>query len=214
VRFAFVHAAVVYGKTYERNLPHFHPDSIPIFLTWRLYGSIPREKLDDIRAARAKSAREEFRAVEALLDQSVSGPRDLNDPRIAEEVSKCIEVGATELGRYFLHEFVIMPNHVHALITPRVQLPVLLRSLKGFTAYRANRILGRAGQPFWQQETFDRWARDYEQFVRMRRYIADNPVKAHLALRAEDWPWSSAHRRIGITEFPVAARDPAWRVVP
>jgi putative DNA methylase len=67
--------------------------------------------------------------------------------------------------------------------------------MKGQSARDANRKLGRAGMPFWQEESFDHWVRNEAQFERIRKYIEQNPVKAGLAGRAEDWRWSSAGSR-------------------
>jgi hypothetical protein len=57
-------------------------------------------------------------------------------------------------------------------------------------AARANRLTGRTGQPFWQREYFDTWMRTSQE-------LEENPVTAGLALRAEDWPWSSASKYTG-----------------
>jgi putative transposase len=62
-----------------------------------------------------------------------------------------------------------------------------MRIRKGITARRANQILGRTGQAFWQDESFDRWCRDTTEVQRIRRYIQMNPVKAGLANAPEEW---------------------------
>lgn len=85
-----------------------------------------------------------------------------------------------------------MANHVHLLLTPKVELRRITRSLKGVTARQANQTLHRAGKPFWQDESFDHWVRNEVEFVQIRRYIEQNPVTAGLVERPEDWRWSSA----------------------
>jgi REP element-mobilizing transposase RayT len=85
-----------------------------------------------------------------------------------------------------------MPNHVHLLILPKEPLPIITRWLKGSTARHANQLLGRTGQPFWQDESFDRWVRNDREFERIARYIEENPVSAGLASSTALWPWSSA----------------------
>ncbi len=85
-----------------------------------------------------------------------------------------------------------MPNHVHVLLTPSVAASKLEQSLKGFTARQANQMLGRTGEPFWQRESYDHWARNEDECRRIARYIERNPVRAGLAERAEDYRWSSA----------------------
>ena len=52
-----------------------------------------------------------------------------------------------------------LTNHVHLLITPRVELAKITRTIKGKSARQANAMLGRTGQPFWQDESFDHWIR-------------------------------------------------------
>jgi hypothetical protein len=48
------------------------------------------------------------------------------------------------------------------------------------------------GETFWQAEPYDHWVRDVEEFQRIAAYIVDNPVKAGLVNRGEDYRWSSA----------------------
>jgi putative DNA methylase len=76
-----------------------------------------------------------------------------------------------------------------------VLLSTITKSLKGYTAREANRRLGRTGEQFWQQESFDHWPRDEGEFLRIIEYIENNPVKAGLVQRPEDWLWSSAAER-------------------
>lgn len=97
--------------------------------------------------------------------------------------------------RYWLHAWCIMPNHVHALVTPSpaITLSALLHTWKSFSAKQANRVLGRSGQ-FWMQEYFDRSMRDERHFVSVVEYIHNNPVAAGLCTSPADWPYSSATR--------------------
>jgi len=90
-----------------------------------------------------------------------------------------------------------MPNHVHLLVTPQVAATRWLGPLKGFVAHEANRILGRSGQPFWQDESYDHLVRSDAEFERIREYIESNPVKAGLVAAAESWQWSSAGKDQG-----------------
>jgi hypothetical protein len=60
--------------------------------------------------------------------------------------------------------------------------------VKGFSARECNKILGRAGEPFWQSESFDHWIRDQAEFERVRLYIENNPVRAGLVVRPRDYP--------------------------
>jgi len=67
----------------------------------------------------------------------------------------------------------------------------VLQSLKGYTARQANKILGRTGS-FWQDENYDHWVRDEAEFARIVEYIDQNPVKAGLCGSPREWPWCSA----------------------
>jgi REP element-mobilizing transposase RayT len=152
----------------------------------------------EIEQARAISMREEFRAFEKILDPDASESASLRDPRVAQMICECIEMGAASFRRYALHEYVVMPNHVHVFLTPFAEIPVITRSLKGVTANYANKILLRTGRRFWQDESFDRWCRDEVEFENVRSYIARNPVKGGLVARPEDYPWSSVSRGIAL----------------
>jgi hypothetical protein len=83
----------------------------------------------------------------------------------------------------------------HDCWTPRVSLSFLIQQVKGTTAFHANQLLKRVGEPFWQPEYFDRLVRSEGEFVRIRRYIEWNPVKEGLVARPEEYPWSSAWGR-------------------
>src|SRR6266567_7424617 len=85
-----------------------------------------------------------------------------------------------------------MPNHVHVVIEPHARLPKITKSIKGFTARAANKIPSRTGEPFWQDESYDRLIGNPEERNRIIRYIERNPVSAGLVERPEEWAWSSA----------------------
>jgi REP element-mobilizing transposase RayT len=85
-----------------------------------------------------------------------------------------------------------MANHVHLLVTPLVSPSRLLQSIKGYSAREANKLLGRTG-PFWQSESYDHWIRDEAEFERVRRYIANNPVRRGLVAKPKITPRSSAN---------------------
>ena len=183
-------------KTFRRHLPHILPAGSTIFLTWRLRGSLPPGFVFDIPDQREISDGVSFGKMDKLLDTATQGPRWLADSAIAEEVCRTIERGAeAPLFQYVLHEYVVMPNHVHLLISPRTDVSRIMQGIKGTTARFANLQLGRTGESFWQDEVFDRFCRSAEEFQRIRGYIARNPVRAGLAKAMDEWPWSSAHRR-------------------
>jgi len=183
---------------YARNLPHWHPEGQALFITWRLYGSLPKEVARSIEKYKENkkklSAGKAFRDADRLLDCAESGPLWLKDPRIAKCVVDSLRRGDAELNHYQLHAFVVMANHVHALLTPLVAVRRITNGIKGVTSREANRTLRRTGQPFWQVESYDHWVRNEDEFARIRAYIENNPVAAGLVARAEDWEWSSAKK--------------------
>jgi REP element-mobilizing transposase RayT len=134
--------------------------------------------------------------MDRLLDRADSGPLYLRRPEIAELVVAALHDGDRRFQRYQLHAFVVMPNHVHLLVTPHVLATKWLAPLKGFTAYRANQLLGNHGRAFWQDESYDHLIRSDEQFDRVRAYIEENPVTAALVSQAQEYPWSSAAGRL------------------
>ena len=131
---------------------------------------------------------------EGILDKAQYGPRWLLDHRVGHLVADALRYRDGKV--YTLYSSCVMPNHVHAVLKPlnredgkAYPLPSILRSLKGYTARKANAILGRTGA-FWQSESYDRVIRDDEDLIHMIEYVLDNPVKAGLVSRWEDWPWS------------------------
>ena len=83
--------------------------------------------------------------------------------------------------RYEMHDFVIMPNHVHLMASfPDKEVMVSqCDSWKHFTAREINKSVGSSGR-FWQQDAFDHLVRHEGQFRRLRDYIAQNPTKTRL----------------------------------
>jgi type I restriction enzyme R subunit/putative DNA methylase len=183
-------------RIYRRNLPHIFPEHTAIFLTWRLYGSLPPRVQLPIRKTPGLTDGEKFVRIDRMLDRANRGPLWLQQPGIAEELCRVIEYGSESgLKRFALHEYVVMPNHVHLLLTPYDEVAKITRAIKGTSAREANLQLGRVGQVFWQDESYDHYCRNADEFGNISEYIAMNPVRAGLAATPEKWPWSSAHRR-------------------
>ena len=136
-----------------------------------------------------------FRTLDRLLDETGTGARYLAIPVVADLVTESIQDCANAMHQYELHAFAVMPNHFHLLITPNHALPTILKSLKSFTARRANACLARYGQSFWLAESFDHLVRDHGEFDAILRCIEEKPVRAMLVGQAEDYRWSSANRR-------------------
>jgi REP element-mobilizing transposase RayT len=163
-----------------------------MFITWRLHGSLPPNRAfpPETTAGRA------FVAMDSILDHAIGGPLHLRRPEIASLMVEAIRHGEEHMGYYRSHAYVVMANHIHLLITPFVEVSKITHALNRFTARSANQILGLTGQPFWQDESYDHLVRDDSGFDRIVRYIENNPVKAGLVARPEDFPWSSASLRV------------------
>jgi putative transposase len=106
-----------------------------------------------------------------------------------------------EKKEYLLHEFVIMPNHFHLLLTPMRTLERAMQCIKGEFSYREKREMGVSYQ-FWQTSFYDRRVRNAEEYRQFRKYIHLNPVKKYLCQKPEDWEWSSASGRFVLDEVP------------
>ncbi len=173
----------------HRRLPHLYGSRDWLFVTWHLHGSLSQPLYPP--TGKVQSAGEAFVWIDRYLDRAERGPRYLARPDIAKIVAAGLRTGA-ELGNYELRAYVVMPNHVHVLLRPLVDPSRALRGLKGCTAREANKVLGRAGEPFWQHESYDHVVRNSEEMGRIVAYIHNNPVRAGLARVPEEYAWSSA----------------------
>jgi len=100
---------------------------------------------------------------------------------------------------YLLHEFVIMPDHIHVLITPNTSLEKAVQFIKGGFSYRSKKELGSSIE-IWQKGFQDRRIRDAADYDVHLNYIRQNPVRKKLCERAEDYTYSSAHAAVGAPE--------------
>jgi putative transposase len=107
-----------------------------------------------------------------------------------------------KMRRFLLHEFVVMPDHFHLIITPteEVSLEKAIQYIKGGFSFRAKRELG---YPFsvWQESYTNHRIRDAQDYAAHVRYVHDNPVEARLARKPSEYRYSSA--------FPGTELDPA-----
>jgi putative transposase len=92
---------------------------------------------------------------------------------------------------YLLHEFVVMPDHIHVLLTPLVSLEKAAQFIKGGFSYRAKKGLG-SNMEVWQKGFQDHRIRDAADYDAHVTYIWQNPVRKHLCQRPEEYPYSSA----------------------
>jgi putative transposase len=120
-------------------------------------------------------------------------------PNLEDEKLRNVFVTAFEQTRlryrFRVYGFVIMPEHVHLLISEpeRGTVANAIQSLKISSAMRSTGFCNgdEQRQPLWQKRYYDRNVRDYDEFVEKLRYIHRNPVKRGLAEKPGDWRWSS-----------------------
>jgi len=103
--------------------------------------------------------------------------------------------------KYKLHEFVLMPDHFHLLLTPIVTLEKAVQLIKGGFSFRAGKLFGLRGD-IWQTSFYDRRVRDAIEYESFRRYIHCNPVKRGLAEIPEQYAYSSAAGRVVLDPMP------------
>jgi REP element-mobilizing transposase RayT len=173
---------------FHRRLPHQYPDGKWLFITCHLHGSLPQARYPPPHKLNAGAA---FVWMDRYLDTASAGPTYLAQEAVAQAVAESLHRGVL-LGHYGLGAWVILSNHIHLLLMPKIAPSRLLQSLKGASAREANRIMRRTGERFWQAESYDRRVRGEREWKRIANYIEENPVTAGLVLRAEEYRWSSA----------------------
>lgn len=167
-----------------RRLPHIFDEGSSLFITWHLHGSLPRERYPPPGKMNSGAA---FVWMDRYMDTAREGPQWLMRAEIATVVECALRSEGSDL-----HAYVVMPNHVLVLLTPKIAPAKLMQSIKGVSARAANQILGISGTPFWQHESYDHMVRTPTEFTKIRSYIENNPVKAGLVVTAEEYRWSSA----------------------
>jgi REP element-mobilizing transposase RayT len=171
-------------------LPHFDAGAIVQTVTFRLADSLPREYYEKA-ASIVSNAKERFFFLEKGIDQG-RGDCVLTNPINASIVRTAL--GYFDGERYRLLAWAIMPIHLHAMIEP-IQGYSLGGIVHSWKSYTANQINKGAKKRLWAPGYFDRYVRDEEHYANARFYIENNPVKARLVEKPEDWLYSSAAKR-------------------
>ena len=172
----------------------------------RLESDSPEMRSHEERLLRFQ--RQWFVKFEEILHKAETGPCWLKDPVMAKIVADAMHY--LDGKDYRLEAFSIMSNHVHVVFAPFLSgaellevlspeglrfisrnppLDAIMKSLKGYTAWKANRALNRKGT-FWQAESYDHVVRNPAEFTRVVKYVLDNSVKAGLVGHWRDWKWS------------------------
>jgi REP element-mobilizing transposase RayT len=183
---AFNWAAVDLAQ--RRRLPHLVQPDVIYFVTFRLADSIAQSKLlqwaeelsrwqaanppPHTPAQQKQYAELGYRRIERWLDRG-EGSCLLRQGEPQEHLRACME--AYDGDRYWLGDYIVMPNHVHALVQVRgaAQLQLVVRAWRNASTHRINRQLGRHGR-LWQDDWFDHIVRDDEALARIRAYIRNN----------------------------------------
>ncbi|MFA3783272.1 transposase [Melioribacteraceae bacterium 4301-Me] len=143
-----------------------------------------------------------FLQFDSLLANNSNGPKWLSIEEVAEIVREAIHYRDNKV--YDLICYTIMPNHVHVIFTPLVKqernivsqqttknfvVTKILQELKKHTALECSKILGASGA-FWQGESYDHMIRNENELLETISYVLNNPVKAGLVEKWEEWKWS------------------------
>lgn len=202
---------LVVGLHSRGVLPHLKREGATYFVTFRQAGTLPSEVLLRFKAERqsildhALAAKRPltwheqaqlFRWYSDRVDRYLDaghGECHLRRPACAEVVAAALKFFDNQ--RYELRAWVVMPNHVHAVVWPMPPhtLSEILHTWKSFTAHELNKLLPRKIVPFWQRESYDHLVRDDDDLHRCCHYTLLNPVNAGLCAEPQLWPWSSAH---------------------
>jgi REP element-mobilizing transposase RayT len=184
-------------------LPHLESANVIQHVCFHLADSLPKsvlERLDiELKSLPMKNREIERRKrLDAWIDAG-HGSCVLRERTLAEMMENTLL--HFDADRYHLLAWVVMPNHVHALLQPIDGWTAgrISASWKKFAARKicefrrkANQEIGVPGAPVWHRECWDRYMRDERHLQQTIEYIHQNPVKARLAPTAEAWPWSSA----------------------
>jgi len=107
--------------------------------------------------------------------------------------------GYRDKGSFTLHAFVVMPDHVHVLLTPAAEVPLekTIQLMKGGFSFRLKNRLD-----VWERGHFDRRIKDREGYDACVKYIHDNPVKDGMVSEAAEYVFSSAYPGVKVDAMP------------
>ena len=170
------------------KLPHWRQECVIYFVTFRLADSLPQAKLDWLRHKKelwirlnpgphnARQQEEFHQRYTETIDRWLNagwGSCILACPDCKAIMESSLRHFDGE--RYELGEFIVMPNHVHAIVATNGGYPLtaILHTWKSFTAHQFNRLLNSSGR-VWCPESFDHIVRSPEQLAKFRAYIRNN----------------------------------------
>lgn len=170
-------------------LPHYDQSNILQSITLRLYDSLPQSLLQNLKKNKNNSNDNPKLDLDSLMDKGY-GQCFLAEHKVAKIVQDTLLFYHQKY--YDLHEWVIMPNHLHFIFRAFDQQSIssIIKKIKSYSALQSNRALSRNGS-FWFEDYFDRFIRSEDHYNYLVNYIYNNPVKAGLCKSAEDWKFSS-----------------------
>ena len=190
---------------YHGRLPHWRQSGCTYFITFRLGDSLPQsywaefeeqrniwlihhgidpEANSNWKEAFLRLPGKELREYETHFGALFSSRLDrgygsclVRQPEVAALIGEALQYFHGD--RVWTGDFVAMPNHVHALMTPigKYAMEDILHSVKSYTSHEINKLANRSG-PLWSKESYDHIVRDGEQLTAFQKYIRNNPVKA------------------------------------
>jgi putative transposase len=109
-------------------------------------------------------------------------------------------------GRYYVHSYVVMPEHFHVLLTPGMttSLERAIGLIKGGSSFEIGKAL-RMRFPVWHEGFTEHEIRDEGDYETHVRYIQSNPVKAGLVREPEDYPYCSMNGKYRLDPWPIAS---------
>lgn len=199
-----------YKLYHKRNLPHIQPKNAILFVTIRTSDPIPEKFMnsyysyleslklcEEANPSNKQRVHDNNKRAFAFMDNVFSlceGEISLTYPEsVGKKISDILH-GMDDTA-FRLYAYTIMPNHIHILFKPleRDGVPIgiaeIMQRIKGLTSREVNVILKRSGA-LWYREYYDHWVRNSNELVNIVEYIRQNPVKAGLVQRPEDWQWT------------------------
>ncbi len=180
----------------RKGLPHYDVGGLTQFITFRLFDSLPKEFLNELKEemklSKGNIEKERYEKIQKQLDQG-SGSCILREAQCAQIVQDSLKF--LDGVKYQLDAWVVMPNHVHFLARFHhgQLMSKAMHSLKSFTGHEIKKLHPEL-EGIWQIESYDRYIRNEEHYWNTLRYIHNNPVESRICKTAEQFRWSSAYQ--------------------
>jgi putative transposase len=106
-------------------------------------------------------------------------------------------------GNFLLHDFVLMPNHLHLILTPApsASLEKCIQLVKGGSSFEIHKARGRKME-IWQSRFHESNVTSWAEYQKKRDYVALHPVVAKLVEKPELWPYGSVSGRYKLDAIP------------